>query len=153
MGSTVDNSIPRVASGPMTAQPALRDAVANASYRYDEALMDYEDALASRDTGKRGLAEERLRQAAQQLSATQSALVAARTTPAVAPTFTDLLQDPNQQLDPTGEVLRSVLTYRTAAPASASATPTWMDYAPHEVRAATYVNERIVASTIVATAS
>jgi hypothetical protein len=137
----------------MTAQPALRDAVASASYRYDEALMEYEDALASRDVAKMGMAEERLHEAARMLSGAQSALVAARSGPPARPSFTDLLGDPSQQLDPTGEVLRSVLAYRTALPASASASPTWMDYAPHEVRAANYVHERVVASTIVATAS
>jgi len=108
----------------MSAQPARRDAVANASYRYHEALMEYEDALASRDVAKMGTAEERLHEAARLLSGAQSALVAARSEP---PAFTDLLGDPSQQVDPTGEVLRSVLAYRTAMPASASASPTWMD--------------------------
>ena len=115
--------------------------------------MEYEDALASRDVAKMGMAEERLHEAARLLSGAQSALVAARSGPPARPSFTDLLGDPSQQLDPTGEVLRSVLAYRTAVPASASASPTWMDYAPHEVRAANYVYERVVASTIVATAS
>lgn len=153
MGDHVETNTSPFAGGPMEAQPALRDAVVNASYDYDEALMAYEDALASRDTTKRGAAETRLHEAARRLSAAQSALVAARTATPVPPTFADLLADPSMQLDPAGEVMRSVLAYRTAAPAAASASPTWMDYAPHEVRAATYVHERIVASTVVATAS
>lgn len=136
------------------AQPALRDAVASASFDYDEALLNYQDALASRDSAKRATAESWLQQASRRLSVAQSALVAARSaspTPAPRPTFADLLADPGQQLDPAGEVMRSVLAYRTAAPAAASASPTWMDYAPHEVRAATYVHDRVVASTVVAT--
>jgi hypothetical protein len=142
-----------VVGGPVEAQPALRDAVANASYDYDEALMAYEDALATRDTSKRAAAETRLHEAARRLSGAQSALVASRTTAPSSTTFADLLGDPTQQLDTTGEVMRSVLAYRTAAPTTASASPTWMDHAPHEVRAATYVHERVAASTVVATAS
>jgi len=152
-GGQVDIDNSPVAGGPIEAQPALRDAVANASYEYDEALMAYEDALASRDRSRRAGAETRLHEAARRLSAAQSALVTARSGTPGAPTFADLLSDPTQQLDSTGEVMRSVLAYRTAAPATASASPTWMDYAPHEVRAANYANERIVASTAVATAS
>ncbi len=139
--------------GAVEAQPALRDAVANASYDYNDALMAYEDALASRDTAKRSHAEAALHEAARRLSSAQSALVAARNIPQAAVSFADLLNDPTQQLDATGDVMRSVLAYRTAAPATASASPTWMDHAPHETRAATYVHERITASTIVATAS
>ncbi|GAB3662524.1 hypothetical protein GCM10027596_24150 [Nocardioides korecus] len=146
------NSSP-FAGGTTDAQPALRDAVANASYYYDEALMAYEDALSTRDASKRGAAEAHLNEAARRLSAAQSALVAARAAAPARPTFADLLADPGQQLDPAGEVMRSVLAYRAAAPAAASASPTWMDYAPAEVRAAVYVHDRIVASTIVATAS
>lgn len=142
-----------VARGKIVAQPALRDAVANASYDYEEALMAYEDALSTRDASKRGAAETRLNEAARRLSAAQSALVTARAAAPARPTFADLLTDPSQQLDPAGEVMRSVLAYRAAAPAAASASPSWLDYAPPEVRAATYVHDRIVASTIVATAS
>lgn len=152
-GDNVDINSSPVTGGPVEAQPVLRDAVANASYDYDAALMAYEDVLGSRDTAKRATAETRLHGAARRLSAAQSALVAARSTAPSAPTFADLLGDPTQQLDTTGDVMLSVLAYRTAAPATASASPTWMDYAPPEVRAATYVHERVVASTIVATAS
>lgn len=152
----MDTSISPITADSTEAQPALRDAVANASYAYDEALMAYEDALASRDSTKRGAAESTLREAARRLSGAQSALVASRSErPAVParPTFDELLADPTQQLDPAGEVMRSVLAYRTAAPATASASPTYMDYAPPSVRAAQYVYDRIVASTVVATAS
>lgn len=152
MGDDVDINNSAVADSPFEAQPAFRDAVANASYDYDEALMAYEDVLVSRDTAKRGAAETRLNEAARRLSAAQSALVAVRTAPTGAPTFADLLADPTQQLDATGAVMRSVLAYRTAAPTTASASPTWMDHAPHVVRAANYVHERVIASTIVATA-
>ena len=112
-----------VANGSMNLPPALRDAVANASYNYDEALIAYEDALASRDTGKRSLAEARLHDAAARLSAAQSALVSSHVSVPAKPSFADLLADPRQQLDPTGEVMRSVLAYRTAPVATASATP------------------------------
>jgi hypothetical protein len=152
-GDHVDSKKTSVVGGPIEAQPALRDAVANASYDYDEALMAYEDVLGGRDSVKRAAAEARLHEAARRLSGAQSALVASRSTFPSAPTFADLLGDPMQQLDAAGEVMRSVLAYRTAAPATASASPTWMDYAPAQVRAATYVHERVVASTIVATAS
>lgn len=139
--------------GPVEAQPAFRDAVANASYDYNDALMAYEDALASRDSAKRSHAEVVLHEAARRLSAAQSALVAARNPAPATVSFADILNDPTQQLDTNGDVMRSVLAYRTAAPATASASPTWMDHAPQEARAATYVHERITASTIVATAS
>ena len=139
--------------GSSEASPTLRDAVANASYDYDEALMAYEDVLAARDPAKRTAAENRLHEAARKLSGAQSALASVPSTHATRPTFADLLADPTQQLDPNGIVMASVLAYRTAAPAMASASPTWMDYAPHEVRAATYVHERVAASTVVATAS
>ena len=154
LGEPVDTNTRPVANGSMNAQPALRDAVATASYDYEEALIAYEDALASRDTGKRSLAEERLHDAAARLSAAQSALVSSsRVSVPAKPSFADLLADPQQQLDPTGEVMRSVLAYRTAPAATASATPTWADRAPHESWLGTYVTERLVASTVVATAS
>ncbi len=154
MGYNVDSNNLPSGGGPSEAPPALRDAVANASYDYDEALMAYEDVLASRDTVKRTAAETRLHEAARKLSAAQTALVSARSATSTRPTtFAELLADPTQQLDPDGVVMASVLAYRTAAPATASASPTWMDYAPHEVRAATYVHERVAASTVVATAS
>jgi hypothetical protein len=152
-GESVDSNVRPVANGSVSAQPALRDAVANASYDYDEALISYEDALASRDTGKRSLAEERLHSAAARLSAAQNALVSSRVSVPAKPSFADLLADPQQQLDPTGDVMRSVLAYRTAPTATASATPTWADRAPHESWLGTYVTERLVASTVVATAS
>lgn len=102
-------------------EPTLRDAMANASYDYAEALMAYEGALATRDTADRKAAETRLHEAARKLSAAQTALVSARSTIATPPTFADLLADPTQQLDPNGAVMASVLAYRNAAPGTASA--------------------------------
>jgi hypothetical protein len=153
MGEDVGTKTPPTASGPIHARPALRDAVASASYNYDEALLAYEDAVAIRDDRRRAAAETRLQEAARRLTAAQCALVAARSATQDPPSFADLLNDPTEQLDPTGLVMRSVLAYRTAAPASASASLAWMDRAPHEVRAATYVHDRVAASTVVATAS
>lgn len=152
VGNNVDNNIVPSTGNPIGASPALRDAMANASYDYDEALMAYEDALASRDGAKRTEAESRLHEATRRLSAAQVALASTNSTSS-GPTFDDLLSDSTQQLDPNGVVMASVLAYRTAAPATASASPTWMDFAPHEVRAATYVHERVSASTMVSTAS
>ena len=153
MGNIVDFDNMRSDGEPSGEPPALRDALANASYNYDEALMAYEDALASRDGAKRSAAESALHEATRRLSAAQNALVAAKSATGVRPTFDDLLRDPTQQLDPDGVVMASILAYRTAAPTTASASPTWLDRAPHEVRAATYVYQRVSASTVVSTAS
>jgi hypothetical protein len=100
--------------------PAIRDEHAAASYAYDEALNEYEDALASRDPERRASRETALRTAGRRLSQAQSAVVAARNV-APAITFDSLLNDPTQQLDPSGEVLASVLAYQNATTNTPSA--------------------------------
>ena len=142
------------AKGPVEGEPALRDAIANASYDYDEALMDYQGALTGTDADKRAAAETRLRDATERLSAAQTALVTARTqgrSPGIS--FDQLLRDPTQQLDPTGQVMASVLAYRGAAHATASGAPAYVDRTPPATRTAVYVYERVTASTAIATAS
>lgn len=153
MGATLGSADTPFADGPRDAQPALRDAVASASYDYDEALMDYEAVLGSRDADKRAAIETRLQEATRRLSAAQAALVASRTRPTRSLTFDDLLRDPTQQLDLTGSVMASVLAYRSASHSTASASPEWLDRAPQAAKAAQYVHDRITASTVVATAS
>jgi hypothetical protein len=133
------------------APPELRDAVANASYEYDEALLDYEDAIVSRDAAKRGEAEARLRECGRRLSAAQAALVATRTTGVTRVGFSDLLADPTQQLDPGGLVLASVWRYQMAPQTTASGTA-WWDKATPAVKASLYANAKVAASTAVATA-
>jgi len=136
------------------AHQALRDAVATASYEYDKALIEYEAALGSRDGAKRANAESSLRDALRRMSAAQTALAAARAPqPVQRPSFEALLNDPMQQLDADGEVMASVLAYRAAVPSASSASPTWLDRAPGEYRAAVYVHERLVAATVAATTS
>lgn len=140
------------AAGARVAQPALRDAVASASYDYDEALMEYQVALASRDAVKEAGAEARLQEATRRLSSAQAALVAARTVE-TRPSFENLLRDPTQQLDVGGVVMASVLQYRSAVHTTASASTSWFDQAPPAAKASQYVHDRVSASTAVATAS
>jgi hypothetical protein len=131
--------------------PALRDAVATATYAYDEAVMAYEDALLERDSTSRAAAEARLQEATRILSLAQAALASARRPERVS--FADLLNDPCQQLDGTGEILASVLAYQSATPAAASGAPSWYDRAPAAVRRASFVYQQVSSSTQVATAS
>lgn len=96
----------------------MPDATKDAGYVYDCALMDYEEALASRDSEKIAAAESALAKAARDLSREQSERVAARTGHHQPLTFTALLNDPTQQLDPHGEVMASIRDYQNATKAT-----------------------------------
>jgi hypothetical protein len=159
MGATMDEHDSQSARGPSAPQPrdpdpALRDDIANATYEYDEALMDYQTALVSADGDKRTAAEARLHDATQRLAAAQAALVDMRRRTQPRPvSFDELLGDSTQQLDPAGLVMASVLAYRSASHATASASPSWVDHAPPPSKTGLYVHQRVRASTVVATAS
>lgn len=100
----------------------MSDQLADASYAYDEALMGYEDALASRDPDRRRAAETALAEAARILSRLQSERVAARQgKPAKPAAFATLLGDPMQQLDPDGLVMQSIRDYQNATTNTPSA--------------------------------
>lgn len=132
----------------------LHDAVASTSYDYDMALIEYQAALGSGDAGRQAEAESRLREALRRMSEAQTALAEARAPHrAQRQTFDDLLYDPMQQLDAAGEVMASVLAYGAAVQTTSSASSAWSTtQAPREYRAAMYVQERLIASSAVATA-
>ncbi|PKH37234.1 hypothetical protein [Nocardioides alpinus] len=146
------------------ADPAVRDALARASYAYDRTLLEYEDALVTQDQTRRTFASARLAEATRDLAAAQAALAAARVAPEHTRdaraskdregrlTFDELLSDPTQQLDSTSAVLESILRYQIAPQATASAAGNWVPQAPSEVRTAEYVRQRLGASTAASTA-
>jgi hypothetical protein len=96
------------------------NAIEAASAAYTQALWNYEDTLASRDAERIAGARAALTVATRNLSAAQIAVVLARqASPPV--TFTTLLGDPTQQLDPDGVVMRSITDYQNATTNTPSA--------------------------------
>lgn len=88
-----------------------------AAAAYSEASAAYEAALMSTGAPRTSEVAGRYRRAGDEAARALQALVRARK--ALAPGFEALLTDPAVQVDPHGEVLDSILSYSSAAPASA----------------------------------
>jgi hypothetical protein len=88
-----------------------------AAAAYAESSAAYEAALMSTGVPRGSEVAERYRRAGDEAAGALQALVRARK--ALAPGFEALLTDPAVQVDPQGEVLDSILSYSSAAPASA----------------------------------
>ena len=133
------------------ASPSLQDSFAQASYVYDEALGGYEAALASRDAGRRAAAELALAEAGRVLSRARAAIVRAKSPARIAPSvnFESLIRDPAHQLDPTGLVIASILTYQAAPSATAAAPRLWVS---DERATEMWISQRLAASTAAASA-
>lgn len=88
-----------------------------AAAAYIEASGDYEAAVMSTGAPRESEVAVRYRDAAEESARALQQLVRARK--AQVPSFEALLTDPAVQVDPSGDILSSILMYTTAAPASA----------------------------------